>query len=593
MTALPRLYARFLPLFAKMDLHLRNTLEGLLMSFATLPLPASADERQNNGEFVGFDGIENRGRLSNLLESEWLLRELDPDDFVRRVAEGEVMFRHLDFRGTGSRETLCVMLDCGPWMLGSNRIVALAALFYLALRADRIGARLLWTVPGIAKGWSEDLTRENIRIFLGRVVQETLSFDAIDSALEDIAGGSKECWYVGAAQTRQLTQHPEVTGSILAQTPYGADEVTVQITSRGRHSTLSLTPPPDADTVAALRRPFAPERKVEAQIAADEGDLSAQPYHRDWLLDRFNHAVLIRHPSGVLWYPFRQGIYPIWLAIPEGKTLLGVQPQSGGQLCVLLGKGATETELITVDVSSNPAKVKNCDSGCFDVEIEPQPTNAMGNLHVALGEHCFLVCADGTKHMVKRDGIFAPSQTGDLTVFSDGIYLIELNKGALRVKNPRRGILARMPLPGDCQDLVRNPRRTMFSPDTKVITFTTDGAHYTTLMGLDVVRFSLEDMSLLHLHATNKALAWNADSNSLVQFQLINAKVSNPKSTAIDTPITGLPRYCPLTQTVFAMNTDDAGIPERFIPLDTKRGWQNAESFDILDAIVRAETLWL
>lgn len=593
MTKLPRIYARFLPLFAKMDLRLRTTLEGLLASFATLPLPSSADEHQQDGEFVGFDGIENRGRLSNLLESEWLLRELDPDDFVRRVSEGEVMFRRLDFKGTGAKETLCVVLDCGPWMLGKTRIVALAALFHLALRADRIGARLLWTVPGIAKGWSEDLTRENIRVFLGRVVQDKITFDTINAVMEDIPGRAKECWYVGAAQTKHVTQHPEITGSILAGALYGADEITVQITSRGRHSTLSLTPPPDTDIVTALRRPFEPERKIEASRDIGAHDLSTHPFHRDWLLDRFNQAVLIHYGGGVLWYRFAHNKKPIWLAIPEGKTLLGVQPQSGGELCVLLGKGTAEAELITVGFYGASAKVTGTDPGFFNTEIGPQPPDAMGNLHVALGEHCYFISADGTKHTVQRKSTFVPDQTDDLTVFSDGVYLIELINRALRVKNPRRGILARISLPEDLQDVVRKPRRTLFSPDTKAITLATDCAQYTTLIGQNVTRFSLDGMVLLHRHAGNKALAWNAETNSLVKFQLFHDEIRKSQSTPIDRPISGLPRYCPLTHSVFAMNTDRTGIPERFIPLETKRGWQIAKSFDILDAIERAETLWL
>lgn len=595
MTTLPHLYARFRPLFAKMDLPLRSALEGILASFATIPPPNTADERQITGEFVGFDGIENRGRLSNLLESEWLSRELDPDDFVRRVAEGEVMFRRRDFMGTGAKDVLCVVLDCGPWMLGRHRIIALAALFYLALRADRISARLMWTVPGIAKGWSEGLTPENIRIFLGRVVQEPLPIAAMDAALEGFETDPKEYWYVGSAHTKDLSLHPNVTGSIIAQTHYGADTVDVKVTSQGRRSTLSITPAPDADIVAALRRPFVPERSKAAPIAQDVDDLTAHPFHSDWLLDRFNQAVLIRYPEGALWYPFRKETNPTWLAVPKGKALLGLQPQTDGKLSVLLGLTTTVAELLTVDVSQNPASVISGVTGHFNREIGPQPAHAMGNLHVTLGGQCLLVAADGITHTLVQDGLSAQLETDDRAVLSDGIYLIELANGALRVKNPRRGVLARAPLEPAHRDLFREPRRTVFSPDTKAITFTTDGVQHVTYQGPEVTRFDLEGMSLLYLHNAARALAWDAAKNSLVPFQWIDGRLRKTKGAAwaIKTPITGRPRYCPLTQTVFAMNTDDAGTPAQFVPLDTKRGWQTAEPFDIPDAIERAVTLWL
>ena len=70
-------------------------------------------DNQPVGDFVGYDGLENHGGLSNLLETEWLLRELDPDDFVRRLAEGEVLFRKRNFQDAGKRNTLAAILDCG------------------------------------------------------------------------------------------------------------------------------------------------------------------------------------------------------------------------------------------------------------------------------------------------------------------------------------------------------------------------------------------------------------------------------------------------------------------------------------------------
>ncbi len=593
MSALPRLYAKFRPLFAQMDLPLRSALEGMLTSFAMLPAPTTADERQITGEFVGFDGIENRGRLSNLLESEWLLRELDPDDFVRRVTEGEVMFRRREFKGTGTKDVLGVVLDCGPWMLGSNRITALASLFYLSLRAQQIGARLLWTVPGIAKGWSEDLTPENIRIFLGRIVQGSLGHSTIDELLDHFESGPKECWYVGAAQSKDLAQHPDITSSIIVQPRYGADEVEVHVNSRGRNSKLSIVPASDADIVAALRRPFLPERKKVAKIADDRGDLTAKPFLKDWLLDRFNHAVLVNYVNGVLWYPFRDGATPIWLTVPHGKAIFGVQPQSDGQISLLVGRDETALDLVTVNLSQTSARSVTRKAGYLDTNIGPQPKTAMGNLHVALAEECQLVAQDGTLQIVVLDKLSKPRETGDRVVFTDGIYLIEQTNGALRVRNPRRGTLARHPLPDDHHDLFKTPRRVTFAPDTKAITFTTDGVLHTALIGTDIIRFELEGMVLLHLHSTSNVLAWDASENSLVRFKLVDSQIRDQKRTRIETPITGLPRYCPLTQTIFALNAWERDGAHWFVPLETKRGWQNVEAFDVPAAIDMAETLWL
>lgn len=588
MTTLPRLYARFLPLFAKMDLPLRTALEGMLTAFAKVPPPYTRDQKQPEGEFIGFDGIENRGRLANLLESEWLLRELDPDDFVRRVSEGEVMFRRRDFKGTGTKDVLTVVLDCGPWMLGRNRIVALAALFYLALRADRMGARLLWTVPGKSKGWSEDLTPDTIRTFLGRVVQGPLPAQALDDALAQLDEGPRECWYVGA---QTASDHPDISGSIILTTAYGTDDAEVLITSRGRRSRITLELPNDADTVAALRRPFVPERKPHAKVVADVGELTAEPFHRDWLLDRFNQAVLIRYPNGVLWQPLKPGRESLWVAFPKDKTLLGMQPQVNDQMRILLGIGGTDVELITVDIQRR--EIGRRHKGWLPAEIGKQPQNAMGNLHAASGNKCILVTADGTALGPGFENVTPEPSTEDRVVFCNGAYIIEQTNNALRVRNPKRGTLARVNLPPDCKDLQEAPRRMVFSPDTKAITFTTDDHSYTAISGLDLHSFELENMTLLHFHSVDKALAWDPTDNSVVNFMLYRDEVRSRTINPCKTPITGTPRYCPLTTTIFAMNTNEAGEPQSFVPIETPRGWQDVEAFDIPEAVEKAQTLWL
>jgi len=308
---LPQAYTGFADLFALFAPPMVQTLGGMLAAFASRLEMPMLWEAQPQGEFVGFDGIAQTGDLAHLLESDWLLRELDPDDFVRRVSEREVLYRQRAFEDTGKRNALAVVLDCGPWMLGRNRLCGLAALFHLAAVAERSGAELKWIVPGQPKdGWITGLSRDTITRYLGQIVQTDLDLPSLQHAIDGLeVEGRLELWYIGAAETAPGADALGVTSSFLIETLHGEGspaDARVMVRGPRRKTTIDITFPGEETCVAALRRPFQPKpqtHRASSTDGAQKDALSPLPYDSDWMLDRHNQAVVLRVPEGILWQP--------------------------------------------------------------------------------------------------------------------------------------------------------------------------------------------------------------------------------------------------------------------------------------------------
>lgn len=620
---LPRAYAPFAALFGQMDAPMMSVLGGILSALSDRLEMVGTFQNQPDGDFVGYDGLENRGKLANLLETEWLLRELDADDFVRRVAEGEVLFRRRDFQNTGKQNTLAVILDCGPWMLGRNRLIGLAALFYLALRAERTGAELCWIVPDGATGserrWNNGLNRESVHRYLGQIVQSKLTATDIDAALAGLqVQGRLDCWYVGSHQTATMAEHPDIGSSLLVRTRYGAQSanlVEIEVSSARRKLTkVDVTFESDDICVAALRRPFKPEvhkRTSRLSVPTHKGVLSSMPFNTRWMLDRFSQAVLIRMHEGVLWQPLIPGTKTqgVWLPLRKGDFLLGVQADRDQSLSAMIGHRhenssisgpqPCDVTLLKIDLGTSEAPTQCLASGMVSVNPAQFPDDALGNLH--LQPNCSVVQSNGTRIQFKITServLQTPTRADARVLFVDASYRVEMREQPgthVRVKSVSRGTQMLLePLSKRFTEVSKQPRRILFSPTSKLLSITFDDRSHMIYGHGDPYEIEMPDgLSLIHLESRHRGLAWNAEDSDLIQVAFRNDAVKKKLLKKHQWPTLSLPRYCPLTSTVFTIRSDEDGNLLHFVPIHTKRGWQDVNAVDLVAAVEKARTVWL
>lgn len=264
---LPAALAVWGDLFADMPDGNLRLLAALVSALSPLVDKAEAAGARPRGEIDSFSSIGTHGGIDRLLASEWLWRDLAPDEFLRRVAEREALTFEPVHRQAADARTVLVLLDAGPAMLGRPRLVAFAALLCLAASAKARGAGLLWSTNGLpVPVWREALTRADVALLLDRVSPTVLAAAEVDALLEapGLVPAKRQLppslWLVGAGDLPEVAL-PAGRIAVVERPRLDASGFTVAahvdvIAASGRTASAGFDLPDEAESTALLRAPF-------------------------------------------------------------------------------------------------------------------------------------------------------------------------------------------------------------------------------------------------------------------------------------------------------------------------------------------------
>jgi hypothetical protein len=268
---LPAAYAAFVPVLERLSEPLLEVLYGQLEQLERLARPVDPRQAAIRGEFEGLGGLTLRGDIDHVVQSELLLRTEAPLEFLRRLAEGETVFHEKEYADPGARAVYRAMISVGPGALGHGRMVALAALLFLARTAAQRRAELHWCFLPKADGavWFDAVSPNTVkRLLRAASFREMTAEDAEDAAgawadlhaAELASGGLRPVdWLIGA---RAGALQGAANGLLFSvDAPRRGEPRTVELRVRegGREvSRAKATFPPDGVCVSALRTPFRP-----------------------------------------------------------------------------------------------------------------------------------------------------------------------------------------------------------------------------------------------------------------------------------------------------------------------------------------------
>jgi hypothetical protein len=335
---LPRALRPWSQVFQDMpEAHLR-LIGGLMGQLNALLVETFEIDVQSYGQFNGYDGMALRGEIERLLPSEWLWKELAPDEFLRRFAEQELFYHRPSFESPTDERTHLVALDCGPCMLGRPRLVALAALLCLSAIARGQGAKLLWAAPqaGVA-GWQEMLRQKELRAFLLTANPLSLRTAELERLVGLATGRSRVAdfvlWTIGAASLKPgepslKTNQVVITERMVldAEGVATAEALVRLMAYSGRQKEAVLAFPREQECVSLLREPFRPRLAVRPRGGDHPQPRDANPHWAPQGVTLFAEAnrIVLRTRDGLLGLDMACG-NPVFVPLEPYDRLLGLR----------------------------------------------------------------------------------------------------------------------------------------------------------------------------------------------------------------------------------------------------------------------------
>ena len=121
--AMLRPWADWLSLFPP---DLAKTMGDLLLRLNPLLTPLQRHAARVAIDPAGVGDIVTRGSYDRLLISEWAYADTVPDEFLRRAANGELLFAGPEPANSDEPLSSVALFDAGPFQLGEPRLVHLA-----------------------------------------------------------------------------------------------------------------------------------------------------------------------------------------------------------------------------------------------------------------------------------------------------------------------------------------------------------------------------------------------------------------------------------------------------------------------------------
>ncbi|MFL6659950.1 MAG: hypothetical protein ACJ8GW_17840 [Massilia sp.] len=270
----------------------------------------------------GVGSIVQRGPYERLLISEWAYADAEPDEFLRRAANGELMFTGPEPAARMRSRRCVVLFDAGPMQLGAPRLLHLALYILLARRAEQAGALFEWGVLQAATVLKSDAGENSLRALLQ--ARTLIPFDetarsAWEACIDPL---HDDLWVIGGPglnPPRPLRSQVTISSNLLAEQ--------LDVTLQAGHSQRALSLPlPDRDVGVRLLRSRFGARASKAEMRQQDSKpslLQAPRFgaHGNWMaVAQVDGSVQIFHvPSSTKTQPGKARIVPA----PLGASILG------------------------------------------------------------------------------------------------------------------------------------------------------------------------------------------------------------------------------------------------------------------------------
>lgn len=276
---LPALLQPWSAMLTLLPAELAATLGDMLLRLDPLFGPLRRHAAPQAVEPAGIGDVVRRGSYERLLIGEWALADAAPDEFLRRAAQGELLFTGPEPASSQRPLRSIALFDAGPAQLGQPRLAHLALFILLARRAEAAGAAFQWGVLQRPGSLYENADARALQHLIDARTHSLPSEAGLALWNTVLDGTADDCWLVGDAGT---VGPAPVRARALVRHGWLADALEVTLAEAGRTRSVTLPLPSPDDGVRLLRRPFdAPARAAGGGLRAGAHSLKRPPLFGD------------------------------------------------------------------------------------------------------------------------------------------------------------------------------------------------------------------------------------------------------------------------------------------------------------------------
>lgn len=262
---------------------------ALLLRLHPLVGRLNSTSLQNDDTPQGVGNIVRRGLYERMLISEWAMLDTEPQEFLRRVANHELLFTGPEPAARRSAQRCVVLFDCGPAQIGEPRIAHLALFILLVRRALEAGAEFQWGCLQVPA----QLHSEHGLSGLQRLIKSRTATPANDTHIQqwndtfaEMGSSLRDCWQIGAGGS--VATVARMSARLAIELPWHHAGLQVELIQRHTARSIQLELPEPRIAIRLLRDPFVPLASPARQRdASGKPSLQQAPHfaiNGDWLL---------------------------------------------------------------------------------------------------------------------------------------------------------------------------------------------------------------------------------------------------------------------------------------------------------------------
>lgn len=238
---------------------LTEPLSALLLRLHPLVGRLNSAKASRDDTPQGVGSIVRRGQFERMLQSEWAMFDNEPHEFLRRVANQELLFVGPEPEARRSAQRCVVLFDSGPEQIGEPRIVHLALFILLARRAQEAGAMFQWGILQEPATLQQDDGLQGLKHLIKARTATPVGEAHIaqwNLQLAEMGGSLRDCWQIGAPAAVSLLARMSARVTIAQQ--WCDPRLAVQLIQRHTTREVLLDLPESAIAIRLLRDPFVP-----------------------------------------------------------------------------------------------------------------------------------------------------------------------------------------------------------------------------------------------------------------------------------------------------------------------------------------------